>query len=117
MDKQDQLKKAVKENDVAIVKLLLKDKAIKISTTQCFCLGIAAQLGHIDIIKLFIKDKRVNISENGNSAILFAYDEGFLDIVDLLWENIKVKNSLENDNYMIYKMLIKKDIKNKISEF
>jgi hypothetical protein len=71
----------------------------------------------INLIQLLITDFNVNPSICYNGAIRTAYGNNSLDIIELLWKDKRVKKTLKNDDENLYEILIKQDIKNKISSF
>ena len=126
--------------------LLLNDKRVDPSFDSCCCIELATKYGHIDIVKLLLKDDRVNIEHNysfelaaeyghinlislflekditdpskeANQAIYLAHKEGHFNIADLLWSNEKVKSTLQKDNFNLYNIFKKEEVKNKVSEF
>ena len=121
-DLDEALIKACEYGSVDIVKILLKDERIAPDEGWNYALRIASKYGNLDVIKLLLKDKRVDPSDASNWAISQS-DEFTIDkltrnsIVLLLWKDSRVKNTLKNDDLLLYNKLIKQDIQNKISEF
>lgn len=69
-----------------------------------------------DLISI-LEDRTVNASFNANSPIYYAHDKNLTEIVDILWDQKSIKDSLLKDKPDLYRILIKKDIKEKISKF
>ena len=64
-----------------------------------------------------LKDGRTDPCFNGNWAINLANNYENTKILLLLWNDKRVKGTLQNDNFLLYKKLIQQDIKDKIGEF
>jgi ankyrin repeat protein len=117
MTKQNPFSKAIRNNDIKQVRLLLNDKEVVPSLDLNFPIQLASKNGYIDIVELLLKDKRVDPSDSCNLSIRLASKKCYIDIVELLWKNKLVKKTLKNDNEELYNKLIQQDIKNKVSKF
>ena len=117
MNKQAIFERAININSIELFKKLILSEKVDPSKNINYPIRLATQLGHIDIVKLLLLDKRVNPADKFNSTIDYAYEKKYIELVDLLWSDIRVKQTLENHNSILYQILIKKDIKNKVSKF
>ena len=109
---------AVEVGKYNIVELLLEDKRINPAHAFNRCITFAAKNGHVKVVELLLKDKRVNPADYCNNAIINSYiNHNYNYITHLLWNDLRVKNSLEKDDLLLYNELTKKDIKSKLSEF
>ena len=111
------LRDAAEYGNAHCVKELLKDKRVDPSARSNYATYFASTHGHIEVLKLLLKDKRVDPSCSGNKAIVIAFYNKQNKVIELLWNDKRVKNTLQNDYEKIYNDLIKKDIKNKVSDF
>ena len=93
---------------------LLLSKDIDPSYSDNMPIVIASECGYFNIVKLLLADKRINPSAQHNWAIVLADEQDKLDIVELLWKYDVVKKSLKNDNLELYNKL---SVKNKIESF
>ena len=95
-----------------LVKLLLIDPRTNPSEKKngMYPISAASSNGHFEVVELLLSDNRVDPTVKYNFAIHFANIYKFSNIVDLLWNNQKVKNTLKNDDLILYYELINKDI-------
>tara|TARA_B100000073_G_scaffold228540_1_gene190633 strand:- start:1011 stop:1445 length:435 start_codon:yes stop_codon:yes gene_type:complete len=113
-----QFQEAVEQNNIEKVKVFLGNKKLDPSFNRNICVKYAVNKGFSEIVKLLLKDNRVDPACTKNYAITTAYDNKYFDIVNLLWKNQKIKDTLKDNNPMLYNELIKKDqIKEKVEEF
>jgi hypothetical protein len=112
---QSQFQNYIKSGDLLNVKLNINK--IDPSYNENYSVGIASALGYFEIVSLLLNDSRVNPSDYSNYAIKEAYRHLHKEVVNLLWQNVRVKNTLKNDDIEIYNELIKKDIKLKVENF
>jgi hypothetical protein len=124
-EKEDVLKKLLKDKNITLVKKLLLEERLNIdfcknATTICAKGGyldiiklliynynvnpsystnlpveLASQHGYIDIVKLLLKDSRVNAFDNKNSSLKRAFDHQHFNIVELLWQNMTEINKIK----------------------
>ena len=146
MDKQEDFIKYIRYKETEYIKVFLNDKDIDPSFQNNLAIRTAAEIGCFEIVELLLKDKRVDANESigyGN-AIRYASQSNYIDIVklllrnnidpskndniaiiasnnndiiNLLWQDQRVKNTLEKNNFKLHNKLIKKDIQNKIGYF
>ena len=69
------------------------------------------------MISLLIEDGKFNPIYKNNSGMKFAAKKSFFKIMKLLWDFDIVKNTLKNDNKIVYNIMIQQDVKNKIGDF
>ena len=117
MTKERELEEAIQQNDINKVKLLLNNTNFNPIVEPSFNLVNASNSGFIDIIKLLLNDNRIDASQGNNWAIRSSYKRKQYHSVLVLWQDERVKKSLQNDDLKLYKELLKKDIKLKLSEF
>ncbi len=109
--------KAVKEHDVEVMELLLKDKRVDPSTDNDFAILRISQTGPVHIIKLLLEDTRVDPGYSFNVAIQYASRHGQFEIVELLLKdnrvnpcdmnNWAIKWASENNHWKIVELLMK----------
>ena len=75
------------------------------------------QNGQLRMISLLIEDGKFNPIYKNNSGMKFAAKKSFFKIMKLLWDFDIVKNTLKNDNKIVYNIMIQQDVKNKIGDF
>ena len=94
---------AVYNDHCKIVKILLKDERIPISTMkgQAPLLTIAAMKGHNNTIKVMLKSKRILISEDHNLALRTAIQYRKYDTAFLLLESKRIKLSYERKRWVL----------------
>ena len=97
--------------------ILLKNKSIDPARDSNKAIGNASAKGVYDIVRLLLNDPRVDPSTEDNTAILDAYDLNYIHIVNLLWEDQRIKNTLNEDNPVVYNELFQKDVQEKIKGF
>lgn len=91
--------------------------------------------GSVDIVDLLLEDKRSDPSLNNNGAIISAYDvlnemllevnkdgdfeyiENLEKIILSFWNDNRVRSTIQKDNVKLYNQMMKKEIKEKISNF
>ena len=117
MNKQNQFEKAIKNNNLHKVILLLNDDEFNPSLWTNYALRYASEYERFDIVTLLLKDNRVNPSDQDNYAILSAYKNEHFAMVRLLWSHIIIKNTLQNNNKTLYNKLKLEDIQNKVNKF
>jgi hypothetical protein len=108
---------SAENGNLNIVEILLKDYRLDPAHAFNRTIKFAAQKGHYDVVELLLKDKRVNPADYSNEAIKQCYNKEHMDIVYLLWNDQRIKDTLQNDNQPLYKLLIQQDIKTKIKSF
>jgi ankyrin repeat protein len=119
------IRTATMNGGVDLVKILIKDKRVDPSDYDFFDSSIfglspiitSSILGHFDIVRLLLEDPRVDPSTQYNCAISSAAYSKQYNIVDLLWQDIKIKNTLINNDIVLYNKLKNKDITNKLIDF
>jgi len=92
--------KAVRDNNVKLVKILLQDDSVNPATEDNEAIRLASIYGYTEIVKLLLQDDRVNPADNNNAAIGAAASLGRIDTVKLLLEHPKV-NPAGDHNYAI----------------
>lgn len=118
MNISTEFQEAVEQNNIEKVKDLLSNKKLNPSFNRNICIKYASSEGYSEIVNILLKDNRVDPAWTKNYAITAAYDNKYFDIVNLLWKDQRVKNTLKDDDPMLYNKLIKKDeIKEKVEIF
>jgi hypothetical protein len=102
---------------IDVLKILLKNKKINPAVDDNYPLVIASKFGHSQIIELLINDPRINPAFPNNNAINNAYHIRNNFIINIIWQDFRVKNTLKYDNPILYEILIKIDIENKLKKF
>ena len=100
-----------------IVEFMLGCYYIKPESNKNRAIRAASCNGHIEIVKILLKDKRVDPSDFYNESIRNSTYSDYTEITQLLWEDLTVKNSLKNNDEILYNKLMQQDIKNKVREF
>ena len=106
MLKENQLIKAVNNNDLSTVKNLLKDKKIHPQKDNNDALYIASQNGYLDIVKLLLKDKRVDPSNHSNQHFRVAAIFGHFNVALILLNDKRV-NPTDCNNQAISQTALK----------
>ena len=104
---QEQFYKAIKENNIQSIKLLLKNDKVNPSKDTNYPIRFASINGFFDIVKLLLNDKRVDPSKYDNWAIQLASENGHVGIVKLLLKDKRVDPS-DYNNVCIIKASEKK---------
>jgi hypothetical protein len=97
--------------------LLINNQNINFSNESHYIIISAANNNNIDILNVFLKHKNVNPSYLKNMPIINAFKNNKNDFVDILWKDIRVKNTLEKDDSVIYNKLVEKDLIDKLNLF
>lgn len=112
------LRLAVEYGHSDIVKIFLNDYRIKPCSSSIPLFHLAVKFNHFDIVKILLDDKRLVPSKDSNMFIICAYENGYSGIVNLLWQDKRVKDTLIDDCFELYDILIQKDkIQEKINTF
>ena len=118
MNISTEFQEAVEQNKIEKVKALLINKKLDPSFNRNICIKYASSEGYSEIVKILLKDDRVDPAWTKNYAITAAYDNKHFDIVNLLWKDKRVKDTLKDNDPILYNELIKKDkIKEKVEVF
>jgi ankyrin repeat protein len=119
MTKQDEFKKAVINNDISLVEILLKDKDIDPAYDNNSAMRIVSREGHFDIAKLLIADGRVEFTNYPycHSVLEALSFKGHFNIVELLlnetdtnpsdYNNIALTNAANYGHLKIVQLLLK----------
>ena len=110
-------RRAVRNNHTKTAVILLNDKRVDPSDAGNYALVVSASQDLFDIIHLLLKDERVDPSHNNNDVIIHAYNQNQQKLVDILWCDKRVKNTLKHTCNPLFKLLIERDLKNKIKSF
>jgi hypothetical protein len=129
MTKQNELYRAIEENNIDFIKLLLLNENVNPSDDNYQALSRASELNHFHIVSLLLKDKRIkniNQPESLNWAVLngsyesvkLLVEDGRIDVCNMKNTPIKRANreSFEPEYFKILKLLwsdsrIKKTLK------
>ena len=103
------LKKAVLDNNIELVKMLLTDDRVDPSYDDNILLTIAANYGHIEIIKLLLADDRVDPAKHASKITWMATMNGKIDALKLLMSDDRVKCKLTADELAEYRKLIEEN--------
>jgi hypothetical protein len=114
---QQKFNKAIENVDIQVVKSLLKNNTIQPELLNNWAIKSATKNGDYLMVKTLLEDPRVDPTESENYSIKFANNKHNSAILNLLWSDQRIKNTLQNDDFIMYNILIKKDIKKKVSEF
>jgi Ankyrin repeats (3 copies) len=100
--------KAIKDNDVEKVKLLLLDKHVDPSRYN-FALKYAAIKGFTEIMEILLSDKRIDPSIENNHAIKRASEIGHTEVVKILLQDKRVSSSFDwrKINFIVKEKLLK----------
>jgi ankyrin repeat protein len=106
----------IENGHLEVLQLLLEDSRTKTIELRDYFVNTAAKRGYLEIIKLLLN---LNLSpiQNSNTPIIEAFKNKHNHIVDFLWSLKIVKETLKKDNFELYILLKKQDIKNKIKAF
>lgn len=94
------LAKASSYGHIDVVKLLLEDKKINISSYDG-AIEASCEYGRVDVTKVLISDHRVDPSKNNNYAFIAACFNGHDDIVNILLNDPRVDPSVNNNEALI----------------
>jgi hypothetical protein len=117
---------AINQDSTNIVKYLLNDIGVNPSNKGEYNLLAACNNlsndnydnnNTMEIITLLLSYSRVDPSASNNLAISQANLNELEYVVSLLWKDIRVKNTLSENNNNLYNRLLKIDIQNKIVKF
>ena len=87
---QGQFKAAIHNNNIEVVKVLLKDKSIKPEYNRNEAIAKSSAEGHHHIVKLLLNEPRVNPSDDHNVAIHKSALNGYIEVVKLLINDKRV---------------------------
>lgn len=76
-----------------------------------------AEYNHLELLKQYIEHPMLDPSSNHNKAIIDAERKGNEKAVKILWTNKKVKSSLKNDFFKLYKKLKNDETSEKLDCF
>lgn len=93
MDKNKKFKKAINDNNIELVKLLLKDPNVDPSTDYNYGICYASEDGYQEIVELLLKDPRIDPSARENKALCLACENGYIEIVKLLLNDSRLYSS------------------------
>ena len=111
------LRLSSKLGHTTIVKLLLNDKRVNYIDDICTAFCRASEYGHIEVVKILLTNKGFTPAINCNEAIIKSYHNGYDKVVQLLWQDVRIKNSLNEDDKELYGKLLKKDVQIKLGTF
>jgi ankyrin repeat protein len=117
MSNQENINKAIKINNIKLVKKLLKESSVSPERENNHAFRLAARYGHTDIILLLLQDKRINPADLNNNAITVAFSNQYYSIVKALINNKLVSTELKNNKPELYKEITEKIFIDKISCF
>jgi len=100
MTKQEEFNNVIIDDDIEIIKTLLKDNRVDPSDRDNYAIKVASTNGHTETVKLLLQDDRVDPSDNNNMAIRWASNNGCTGVVKLLLKDDRVDPS-DDDNFAI----------------
>jgi hypothetical protein len=106
----NELKEAIKINNILKVKEILADKNFDPSIQENISLKFVCIRGYFEIAELIINHPKVNPAIPKNHAIILANKNNHEKIVTMLWNKQNIKNSLNKDSQVLYERLNKKDL-------
>ena len=83
---------SIKNNNISLLKKILKQKNINPSYNDSHSIRTASYYGLFDMVKLLIKDGNVDPSAVHNSSIIYAYNKKNQYIIDMIWKDKRVRN-------------------------
>ena len=117
MNNNQALEQAISHFDTKRCLLLLEIESLDPSYNNNIAIRLSSMYGLTEVVRKLLEDRSVDPSEALNSSISIAHDEKFYTIVQLLWKNKKVKKTLAKDDEVLYQLLVKQDIENKLRCF
>ena len=84
MNKQEEFEKAIKNNNLDLVSILLMDSEVDPAIDKNKAIGVACSLGYVELVKILLNDKRVDPSDNDSLCFLWASRNSQTEIVKLL---------------------------------
>jgi hypothetical protein len=108
---------AAKNGNTDIVKLFLKDKNLNVNDLSSYAFCHSSENGHFDIVQLLINDKRTNVTARSNYPIRKAFSAQKHNVVQLLWKIKRIRDTLKVSDNVLYNILLKESMKNKINGF
>ena len=90
------LKSACFNNNVELVRALLKSKRVNPAIDNNYCIKFASEFGHQEIVKMLLNEPTVNPAAEDNKAIIFAARHGRLSVIKLLMTDRRVNCKARN---------------------
>jgi hypothetical protein len=102
---------------IDLFNLFLSDPRVDPSDCSNEAISRASENNHMTIVTILMQDCRVNPADFFNHSVLNAYSKENFDVCLILFKNLKVRESLESTNTLIFKDLCNKEMQKNIYDF